>query len=488
MSATAVAPAESAAGDPSPKPAPFLKVYKKPICAVIGLVLGVIVALLPPGEGLTRGSMIVLGSVVTANVFWIFSVMPAFAVGLLMCAAWPLLKVVTFNEAFASFTTPGWWIVIGGLGIGAVVTKTGLMKRIALRVMSMFPASFRGQSLALILAGTVVAPAIPSTNAKGSIAAPLSRSISDTLGFARKSNASAGLFSAMFWGFVVTAPIFLSASSTNYVAKGLVPEERQGELSWISWFVAALPWAVIVLVGGYFALNFFFGPKDDKPRSKEFIHEQIADLGPMSKNEKITLVVLIATLIMWMLEQAVGISAALTAIVALCILIALGILTPREFRDKIPWESAVFIGTAMNLGTVLGAVGVSDWLKANLGDLIVPVMNNPYLMVVVLAVVIYAAKFVLVSLITAATVFMLVLVPFLSLIDVSPLVLVFVVLACINVWIMEYMNPPFLTTWSAVDGELSTRPQNAKASLIYMVINVIALLASVPYWQLLGLV
>ncbi len=460
---------------------------KKKIIGLTGILLGIAIAFIPPIDGLDKNAMIVLGTVVTANIFWIFSIIPNFATGLIMVASWPLFKTVKFAEAFSVFSGSGWWIVVGGLGIGAVATKTGLMKRVALYVMRMFPVNFKGQTLAMIFAGTVVAPTIPSTNAKGAIAAPLAKSISDTLGYQEKSKPSAGLFAAMFWGFIVSAPLFLSATSTNYVIKGLLPEQLQNQLSWGYWFLIAIPWAIIVLVGGYVLINVFYKPKQDGKIEKVNIEQQIAALGKMGRDEKITAIVLCITLVFWILEQTLNVSSSIVAIIALSVLLGLKVVSPVEFRTKIPWDAAIFIGCAMSLGTVLGVVGVSHWLEVTLGTIITPILSNPIVAILALSLIIYAAKFALVSLITAATVFLLVLMPFFSALSYSPVILVFIVTTSINVWILPYMNPPYLTTEAAVDGKMSTDKYAMTSSLIYMVLNIVGLLISLPYWHFLGL-
>lgn len=460
---------------------------KKIIIGGISIVIGIVVAFMAPPEGLDSQAMIVLGTVIVANVFWITDIIPNFATGLLMLSSWVIFNIVDFQEAFGVFSTKGWWIVIGGLGIGAVATKTGLMKRMALYTMRLFPVNFRGQTLALMVAGTLVAPTIPSTNAKGAISAPLAQNISNTLGYKPQSKGSAGLFMATVWGFLVTGSIFLSATSTNYVIHGLLPEAMQQELSWGMWFLVAIPWAIIIMVGGYILINLVFKPKQETKVSKETIEKQIKDLGPMTKDERITGIVLIVTLIFWILERNLHIDSAVVAIVALSILVGAKVITPLEFRSKIAWDPAIFIGCAMSLGTILKTVGINEWLQNMMGDLITPLLANPILTIIVLAIVIYLAKFVLVSLITAATVFLVILVPFFSSLGYNPIILVFIVATSINIWFLPYMNPPYLTTNAAVDGKMANNKQAMISSVIYMGLNLLALLVSIPYWSLIGL-
>jgi DASS family divalent anion:Na+ symporter len=460
---------------------------KKNIVAVAGLALAAAIACMPPFEGLDRKAMIVLGTLVCAVVYWIIDVIPDFAVSLLMCASWVVLKVVPFNEAFSQFSGTSWWMVIGGLGIGIAVSGTGLMKRIALHVMKFFPTTFKGQSLAVMLAGLIVSPTIPSTNAKGSIAAPLSMSISDTMGYERKSKPSAGLFLAMFFGFVCASPIFLSATFMNYVARGLLAESVQKQLTWGNWFLYALPWSVVFIAGGYFAIRHFFKPEQDTKLPGDFLQNQLKQLGAMSKHEKITAVVLIGTLTLWMLEKTTNISSAIIAVIAVSLLVGLKVITVADFKNKLPWNAIIFIGCALNLGTVLPKVGIDKWIGSTLTPVIEPVLQNPYILVVVLALLVYAIRFLLVSLSAAVTIFILIVLPLLAGTDINPFIVAFATITSVNIWILQYQNPPFLTTYYAIDGKMATAKQTMLGSIIYMAVNIIGLLISVPFWQLLGL-
>ncbi|WP_178021483.1 SLC13 family permease [uncultured Paenibacillus sp.] len=460
---------------------------KKIIGTLVGFAFAVAISFLPPFEGLDQKSMIVLGTLVCAIIYWIADVMPDFAVSLMMCASWVVLGVVPFNDAFSQFSGTSWWMVIGGLGIGIAVSGTGLMKRIALHVMKFFPTTFKGQSLAVLLAGLIVSPTIPSTNAKGSIAAPLSLSISDTMGYERKSRASAGLFLAMFFGFVCASPIFLSATFMNYVGRGLLDESVQTQLTWGNWFLYALPWAVIFIVGSYIAIKHFFGPKNDTKLPGDFLKNQLKELGAMSKNEKITAIVLIGTLILWMLEKRTGISSAVIAILAVSVLVGLKVITVADFKNNIPWNAVIFIGCALNLGTVLPKVGIDQWIGSTLTPVIEPVLQNPYVLVVVLALLVYAIRFLLVSLSAAVTIFILIVLPLLANTGINPFIIAFATITSVNIWILQYQNPPFLTTYYAIDGKMATAKQTMLGSVIYMAVNIVGLLISVPFWQWFGL-
>ncbi|MCO6542380.1 MAG: anion permease [Lactobacillus sp.] len=463
--------------------------HMKLITGLIGIILGVIIAFfVPTPAGLTHAGMIVLASIVTANIFWIFSVIPSFVTGLLMLCSWVVLKAVDFPTSFNIFSTTTMWIIIGGLALGAAAIKTGLINRIALKIMSYLPASFRGQSLALLIAGTVISPMIPSAHPKSAMSTPIAKGISDSLGYKPKSKASSGMFMAAIWGFIVMEASFLSATAQNYAFKGLLPVKYQGVLTWGKWFIMMLPWTIVTLVLGYLLLNVLFKPKNDKPISKDFIHQQLQKMGPMSREEKITAIVILVAIVFWILGSAIKLEAAITALIGVSVLVSAKVLTADDFKTKISWNTIIFIGTVMALGNVMKTVGLTTWLYKILQPVINPILSNIWITVIALPIVIYLCKFVVVSLISTGTLIMLCLLPFFSTISFNPALLVLIITTSVNIWMLNYMDAPVITGQAAVQGSMVSKSGLAKSSLGYMVINIIGLLLCVPVWYMMGLV
>lgn len=465
-----------------------MKKHIKLIAGIVGIILGALIAFaIPTPSHLSHAGMVVLASLVTANIFWIFNVIPSFATGLLMLCSWVVLGAVDFPTAFNIFSTTTMWIIIGGLALGAAAIKTGLIKRVAYKIMSWFPANFSGQVLALFTAGTIISPMIPSAHPKTAMSTPIAKGLSDALGYKEHSKGSAGLFLAAIWGFLVMEASFLSATAQNYAFKGLMPTKYQGVLNWGNWFLMMLPWTIVTLVGGYFLLRFLFKPKDDKTVSKEFIRKQLKDLGPMSKNEKITGSIILISIIFWILESVINIPAAVTALIAVSILVGLKVLTPQDFKSKIAWNTIIFIGTVMALGNVMQTVGLTTWLRIILKPIITPILSNVWIAVIALPILIYLCKFAVVSLISCGTLILVALLPFFSSMPFNPALLVLIVTTSVNIWMFSYMDAPFITGEAAVNNSMSTPSALAKSSFGYMIINIIGLLLCVPVWQLMGL-
>jgi len=465
-----------------------LTILKQMIGGIAAIVLGMAVALATPPDGLTPQAMWTLGIIIWAVTCWIFEVAPDYVVAVAMCTLWALFKCVPFKTAFASFSDASWWLLLGALGMGTAVSKSGLLKRLSLRMMTIFPPTFNGQVLALICGGTLIAPLIPSVTAKAAIMAPISLGISDAMGYPRKSRGAGGLFAAMSLGFILTGPMFISASFIGYMLRGLLPADVQARFNWTCWFMAGAVWSIVVLGLMYLAIRWLYRPVEKGSFTAGDPAAQLADLGPMSRREKITAAVLLAALAFWMTEPLHGIHATAVALLGLVVLLTCRVFDRPDFRSDVGWDSLIFIGGIINLGNVLPALKIDQWIVSAFSPMIAPMMSNLYLFIVVLSSAIYAVRFVLVSFTATTAIFTVVLVPFALQAGINPWVTGFLVYVSTNIWLAFYQNSTFVTAYYAVGGEMVTHRQIAPFSAVYCVVSILAALLSVPLWRYLGLV
>ncbi len=457
------------------------------IGGIVGIILAIIISVTTPPETLGPASMRGLGIFVCAIVWWIMGVMPEFVTGLAMLVAWVVFGAVKFPIAFASFTGTTWWLLIGAMGMGVAVTKSGLVGRLALLIMDKFSPTYKGQTLALLISGLIIGPTIPSSTAKAAIVAPFATAISDNLGFERKSEGAAGLFAAMLIGFVATAPMFLSSSFIAYALVGLLPIEVQQQMAWMPWAENTIVWGVVVTVLSYFAIRFLYKPSHDVTMSKEVIREQLAKLGPLTKNEKIVMVVLIVSLLFWMTQRIHNIDASLIALAALVVFLGFNVINKEDFRTKISWETVVFIGTALGLNSVLPALKIDKWIAGILGPYILPLAHNIPAFIIVISILIYLARALIVDQIATITIFGLFLMPIAVSAGINPWVPLFIIYVSVGIWYVIYQHPQFLAGMAASDG-LVEHPQMVKMAVAYMIISIIGLLASIPVWHFTHLI
>ncbi len=455
--------------------------------AVLSILLALYVAFHQPPVGLTVAAMQASGVLVWAVTFWILEVLPEYITGLVMCTLWAAIKVVPFSKAFASFSSSSWWIMVGAFGLGVAATKCGLLRRISLFVLKLFPPTFIGQTLGLLGAGTIVSPLIPSANARGAIAAPVAMAISDSLKYDRKSDGAGGLFGAMFMGFcVLGSPVFLSGSFTNYATLGLFPQGYQN-VTWISWLIYALPWAVVAFIGAGAVIYFMYKPAQNAGLSKNVVFAELARLGPMGRDEKITAIVLIVTLLLWMTESLHKIDSGEVAVLSICVLLALNVLNRDDFRKGIDWAAIIYVGCILNIGAVFAALKINLWLGHALQPIVASFLSNSYLFVIALALAVLVCRLIIISMLATAVIFTIVLSPLVITHGMHPWIIAFVSFAASNIWFFFFQNSYYLLSFYAVGGEMVEHRQMIKLSIAYAVIAIIGFLVSVPYWRMLGL-
>ena len=461
--------------------------YMKPIGAIIGVIVAVWISLITPPDPLTVSSMRFLGIFVCAVIWLVVAVIPDFMVIVVTLIALTAVKVAPLTTIFSAFSSDTCFLLIGALGIGAGVEKSGLLNRIVLGIMNKFPGTFRGMTTAIFVAANVINPMIPSVTAKVTIFAVFIKAIGEKLGYENGSKGMLGMFMAMFLSAGTIYPFFLSATFLTYTLLGMLPAEAAADITWMKWLSYTIVWGIVLMILLYLVVQIFFKPQEEKVMDKSYFQDQLTALGPMTKMEKYILVLLAVALIGWMTERLHGVSAGMTAMFVLACMVGLNVLTRDDFRAKITWDAIVLMMGIIGLAGLFSALGVSTWLVRLVGPFMGPIVSNPYLLVFVTCVVIFLIRFILISQTASLAVFVSLLVPIAANFGIHPFVIGFIVITAVNTWAVYYQNTSYLAAYYAAGGMI-THSQATKGSLFYTAANIIGLLASVPLWKMFGLI
>ena len=228
-------------------------------CAAAGALAAAVLIATCPIPGLSYQATAVLGILIMAIVWWITGVLPEFVTAVVMAVLFVVVAGISVGATFSTFASSTWWLLLSAFTLGVGMKTSGLMRRIALAIVRKFPRTFRCQIIAQLVTGTVLGPLIPSLAVKGAMLAPLAMSIGDELGYERQGKRATGLFAAMLVGIRTVAPTIVSASVTGYALMATLPADVQVQFNMASWFVAALPWLVVVLALNYFLIMGMYG-------------------------------------------------------------------------------------------------------------------------------------------------------------------------------------------------------------------------------------
>ena len=503
---------------------------KKLAGAVLGFVVAAAVFFACGNVGLEPQGVTCLAILSWAIVWWVAGVLPEYATGLLMVAAFAVVGGVDSSVSFSAFSTSTWWLLVAAFSLGAGMKTSGLMRRMALGIIRVFPNTFAAQVGGLMAAGTILGPLVPSLAAKTAMLTPIAMSMGDAMGYPRKGREMQGLFLAMLAGVRNIGPAVISASVIGYALWGLMPADVQAQFDMLHWFIAALPWFVVVTALNYVAIVLIYRPRASRGAGERkdalgaaevgAANEDAAevgaasaggddalaaggtektgapavsgaavdeDLGPMSLHEKEMLAIILATVVLWVAEPLHGVSSHIVALVALVAMVACGILTKKSFKNDVAWDSLVFIGTAIGLSSVFAEVGIQDWIVSAAGPVFQALASNPYAFVLGVGVVTILVRFVIVSEMAYINIVMVFLIPLAVSQGVSPWVVGMAVYAVVNPWFVLYQNPVYLAAYYSVDGEMVRHADMAKYCLLYMAICLAGLAAAVPFWQAMGL-
>lgn len=473
--------------------------------------------------GLSIQAVCGLGILAGAIVWWIAGVLPEYATALVMAVLFIVVSGVPTQDVFSTFSTSIWWLLVAAFGLGLGMRKSGLLRRVAFGVLRLFPRTFKSQAAGLVCAGTLVGPLIPSLAAKASIIAPLALSVSDSMGYARKSRESSGLFLAMFTGLRNVGPAIVSSSIMGYALMGTFPADVCQRFDMLHWLLGMLPWFVVVTLLNYAAIVAFFGPRgekgprkdacsqaeDDEALAKSAVGDtpgdacggqraargargsrssgDLFDLGPMSGDEKRMLLIILCCVALWVLEPVHHIASHVVALSALVAMVACNIIGKDDLRSGVAWDSLVFIGIVLGLADVFEYLGIDVWVVSLCQPLFASLAQNPYAFVAGIGLATLLLRFLIVSETAFINLFMAFMVPLSMSLGISPWVVGVSVLAMVNPWFATYQNSIYLTAYYATDGDMVNHASSACYCALYQVICLVGLMVSVPYWQMLGL-
>ena len=507
-------------------------------CAAAGALVAALLITTCPIPGLSYQATAVLGILIMAIVWWITGVLPEFVTAVVMAVLFVVVAGISVGATFSTFASSTWWLLLSAFTLGVGMKTSGLMRRIALAIVRKFPRTFRCQVIAQLVTGTVLGPLIPSLAVKGAMLAPLAMSIGDELGYERQGKRATGLFVAMLVGIRTVAPTIVSASVTGYALMATLPADVQEQFNMASWFVAALPWLVVVLALNSFLIMGMYGRGEKAGSSSETVgapgnaqsfkqsslrcgtrfvgaaecadskqdeaessvaepsrggtdlndNQSIPDgLGPLSVVEKRMLAIILMTVVLWATEPFHHISAMAVGLAALVFMFVLKVIDVLAFKSGVNWTSLLFIGIALGLGSVFAEAGLNDWVMQTCGPAFQALAGNPYLLVLGIGVITVVLRFLIVSEVAYLNLLMAFLMPMAASVGVNPWVLGFSAYALVIAWFAKYQSPIYLAAFYAVDGKMAKHSELAKYCGVYLATCLAGLVVCVPYWQWMGL-
>ena len=207
----------------------------------------------------------------------------------------------------------------------------------------------------------------------------------------------------------------------------------------------------------------------------------------MSRAEKWMVLVVAATMLLWVTEGLHGIPASAVSVAAMCAAIATGALDAKEFKSDMNWGALLFVGASTGLAPTFAYLGLDEWIVDVFRPFLSLASASPVLLLLAIAMVVILVRFVVASEVATVNLMMVFLIPLSVELGINPWVTGFAVYAAVCPWFFLYQNPVYMTAYYATDEKMITQPAAAKYCAVYMAISLAALAVCVPVWSWMGI-
>jgi len=179
------------------------------------------------------------------------------------------------------------------------------------------------------------------------------------------------------------------------------------------------------------------------------------------------------------------VNAAWVSVLALAVLATTGVLTAATLRD-VNWSFALLFGMLVGISDVFSSTRVDQWVARTIAAGVGGLAADRVLFVLVLTLICLAVSLVL-RWQAAAPLMTIALAPAASAAGIHPLVVGLVALIACNTFFLPYQSTTYLALYHGTNGEIFSHRQARPVALAYGVFTIIAMVASVFFWRLMGL-
>jgi solute carrier family 13 (sodium-dependent dicarboxylate transporter), member 2/3/5 len=306
-------------------------------------------------------TLMVFGAAVWA---WTASSLDDTYVSLAAVLALIVVGVLPAEDLFAALGSELVWLMLGAFVMAAGIARTGLATRMAVALV--VRARNPRQLVHLLTVGLVLtAYVVPSTSARAALAVPVFVALAAVLATReRLVKALALLFPTVI---LLSAVGSLLGAGAHLLTSQMLAAATGTGIGYVGWLVLGLPLAVVSSHLAAELLLWMFTSREDRATTVRITPGDFACeglTGPLTTLQVRALVVLSATVALWISEPLHGISAAVVALLG-----ALAVAAPRHgviaigpALKEVPWSLLLFLAATLALGTALVDSGAAAWL------------------------------------------------------------------------------------------------------------------------------
>ncbi|UCH57012.1 MAG: DASS family sodium-coupled anion symporter [Candidatus Bathyarchaeota archaeon] len=395
------------------------------------------------------------------------------------------------DSLFSTYGGSGLWIIVSGFVLAKAMETSGLGRRIALWMATSLGGNPDNIVLSVAVANLAVAPLSPSTTAKAFLLHPICAGLVEAFNVEKgQSKYGTALMLMAMAANNICSTAFLTATVPNPISAQYIREATGLGLSWLGWATMALPLTLVLLAASWFICVRIFRPEvEESSESLGRMRGLRAELGPMSRGEKLVTTFFAIALMLWITDGFHSLNSGIISLALSLILFAprIGVMKMEGFAGDVPWGSISLFAASMFLANAVGKWRALDPIAHSVFD----VLNLSSLDSILFLFLVVLVSMLLHLAFTSTTVYATVMVPLvISLAQlqgsgVASIALPVAYLAPVAV-ILPVNTIPNIVFYSS--GYFNHRQMLVYGLTISFISVILVLSLGLPYWKLLGLV
>ncbi|RME64018.1 MAG: SLC13/DASS family transporter [Caldilineae bacterium] len=331
------------------------------------LALTALVLILPRPAGLSETAFRSLALAMFAASIFVLEPAPLPIAALLVPVAQIALGIDSVSGAFAPFSRPVVFLILGSLFLAEALRKHGLTRRLALYAIAYSGGELRWLLLALMAMTAALSMWVLNT-AVVAVLIPVALNIAQQV---KSRSQSAAVLEVLILGIAYGASI--GAMSTPLggaeiaIAVGLLSAVQP--FGFLDWMKFGLPLSITILPIAWFVLLKATGAPNVTLDTTQ-VREELQRVGKLRGPEREILFVLVLSVIFWVGGPAIEVMFGLphtllsSAVVAIAAVVLLSVEEIVDWDDLkgVNWGVFFIIGAGLTLGDSLDKTGASQWL------------------------------------------------------------------------------------------------------------------------------
>ena len=283
--------------------------------------------------------------------------LPEAAIALFIFLAFLAIGAAPREVIFSGFATSGFWLLVGGLVMGAAIAASGLGDQIARRIFAVTGPSYARAVWVLAIGGMLLGALVPSAIPRVIVMMPITQALARQMGLPPGSRGHTGLLMTAAIMTLVPTYAFLTANLPTIVEMGIVELLYDLQVSYGTYFVQnapinALRFAVLLVMLRAYGRSLPAPPAataTDAP-------------APLTAPQKRLALVLSLAVALWATDALHGIPPAWVTLAGAMVLLlpAAGIFAPTAMKSEIDLSIAFLIAAVLSISAVMGHVGLGE--------------------------------------------------------------------------------------------------------------------------------